>query len=304
MKQRSQALAQVLALPTATASPGVESAASGKALHTLTTLDEQGPNLPVGMVIDGKRSRLFRLRPFKLKQEKALSKLKDAKGIGAGEFVRDALSLMVQTIGPHSFDGMKDGERQLMINSLSMPDVLYLYMYLRHEAMGQEPVRMNIMCRNPKCGIQFEWYGDLGSMDVKVVPDDCLDTSRWYELRDGIALRGERRTKLKLDLIKWDMFCRAEFSKDGVAQMMAVVGSVVGYDGFKDPTLILGVDDLDDMTRFDSAGIIADIEVHTPGPQLDIVPECPNCKAVSRMMLDWSWDNFFSRSAPGTHTPT
>lgn len=275
--------------------PGAEPA---KPQFVVKTLSELGPNLPVGAAAAGERVRPFRVRPYKMKQEKALASLRDdAKGNNIGTFVADALALMLQTVGPHNFDTMKDGQRQLVINQLSMPDVLYLYLYLRYEALGDEPVLMLVRCA--ACTTEFKWYGDLGSMDVKVVEDSKTELVRTYELRDPMMFRGQMVSKLKLGLIKWDVFSRPEFQSRGSMQNATISASIVGVEGHDalPGTFQVASNDLDDMTKFDMSGLIRDIEQNTPGPQLDIEPECPSCQHKQKMMLDWSWDSFFARSA-------
>src|SRR5690349_7308351 len=92
---------------------------SAPQLLSTKSLSELGPNLPVGVATPDGRVRPFRLRPFKMKQEKALARLRDeAKGGNTGGFVADVLAHMLQTVGPHNFDTMKDGDRQLAINQL------------------------------------------------------------------------------------------------------------------------------------------------------------------------------------------
>lgn len=284
------------ALTVVTDESGAESA---QAKFVLKTLGELGPNLPVGVSVQGApRSRAFRVRPYKMKQEKALAVLRDeAKGNNIGSFVSDALALMLQTVGPHNFDGMKDGERQLVINQLSMPDVLYLYLYLRYSALGDEPVVMLVRCQS--CTTEYRWYGDLGSMEVKVVEDDKSDLTRTYELRDPMQFRGKEVSKLKLGLISWNLFSRPEFQSRGSMQNATIMASIVGVHGIDaiPGTFQVGSSDLDDMTKYDMTGLIRDIEVNTPGPQLDVTPECPSCQHKQKMMLDWSWDSFFARSA-------
>lgn len=276
-----------------------DTTAAQPAAFVTKTIAELGSNLPVGIGIAGApRVRPFRVRPYKMKQEKALARLRDeAKGNSIGTFVADALSLMLQTVGPHNFDTMKDGERQLVINQMCMPDVLYMYMYLRYAALGDEPVVMLVRC--PSCSTEYRWYGDLGSMDVKVVESETADLTRPYELRDEMQFRGKTATKLKLGLIKWDTFGRPEFQNRGSMQGAAITASIVGVDGFDTipGTFQVSLDELDDMSKFDMSGLTRDIENNTPGPQLDITPECPACQHKQRMMLDWGWDSFFARSA-------
>jgi len=274
-------------------------AAPAKPKFSLQTLAQLGPNLPIGVSIPGgERSRAFRVRPYKMKHEKALAELRnEAKGVNIGKFVADVLALMLQTVGPHNFDTMKDGDRQLAINQLSMPDVLYLYLYLRYDALGDEPVMMQVKC--PNCSDEYRWYGDLGTLEVKVITDGTSDLTRIYSMRDKMAFRGKEVDKLKLGLIKWDAFQRPEFQKVSSMQNATITASIIGIEGLEyvPGTFQMASDDLDDMSKYDMAGLIRDIEENTPGPQLAVEPQCPTCKYEARMMIDWSWDSFFARSA-------
>jgi len=259
----------------------------------MTTMADLGPSLPVG--IGPERVRTFRLRPFNMGLEKLISQAKDKmKTKTGGTFVRTVLGLMAQTVGPHNFDKMKQVDRELAIGQMSMPDVLYMYLYARHEALVNEPVVMNIVCA--ECSVQYKWYGDLSTMDIKVLTDKAPLTRR-FDLTSPLHVRSKVANHLTLGLIRWDNFCRPEFSNKNSIQSAAITASVCGMEGFDSPAFALLDTDLDDMTKDDMNRVTMDIEEHTPGPQMDITPVCPSCNHEQRMMLDWSWDNFFSRSA-------
>lgn len=259
----------------------------------LVTLGDLGASLPVGVGPD--RVRTFRLRPFNMGLEKELAQAKEKMKVKSGGlFVRTALGLMCQTVGPHNFDKMKQPERELVINSMYMPDVIYLYLYARHVALENEPVTMQIRCMN--CAKEYNWYGDLSSMDVKVM-DPSMPLTRAFELVSPITPRSKTVSKLTLGLIKWESFCKPEFTNKNSIQSAAIHASVAGMEGFDGPVFSLLDNDLDTMSKEDMNRITAEIEENTPGPQMDIQPECPACHFEQKMMIDWSWENFFSRSA-------
>lgn len=283
--------------------PPRETTAPSSTLFEVVTLGQLGANLPMGIVVAGQRVRPFRLRPFKLKQEKAIAKLRDdAKGSTFGKFVCQVMSMMVQTLGPHNFDTMKEHEKMLAVNQLDMPDVIYLYLYLRYEALRNEPVKMHIRC--PACSNEYDWYGDMGTIDVKKVRDDDLDLVTIYKLQDAIEIRSKTISELKLAPIKWGMFSRPGFDQKNSQGALLIQSSIVGAVGIDGPTFMMGDNELDELTKFDMSGITSHIEDHTPGAQLDIDPKCPACNYQSRMMLDWSWEHFFARSAQPTPSTT
>lgn len=305
MKQRYKPERTDLPTPALALVPPVGAAEpQGAPAYVTKTLAEQGPNLPVGVETPDGRVTTFRVRPFKMKQEKLLAQMRDEqKSASIGTFVANTLAMMIQTVGPHNFDAMKDGERQLVINRLTMPDTLYLYLYLRYDALGaDEPVVMLVRC--PTCKAEFKWYGDLGSMDVKAVADNRVDLTRTYTLRDPMQFRGKEVKAVKLGMLQWGALSRPEFQDRASAQDATITASIIGMEGIDaiPGTFQIGSNELDDMTKFDMAGLVRDIEEHTPGPQLDITPECPACKNSHKLMLDWSWNSFFARSPRPSHS--
>lgn len=283
-------------------SPDQENAAKAESGWVLTTLAELGSNLPVGFTSPQGRVRPFRCRPFRMKEERSLAKMKDeGKGSTLGKFVADVLATMIQTIGPHNFDAMKPNDKMVLLSQMTTADVLYMYMYLRYDAMGPDsPVEMNVKC--VKCSTQHIWRGDLGSLEVRKVPDDIPSMDYQYKLRDPIAVRGKPRDTLVLSPMNWSVFMRPEYNDAGKRETQAVLGSIVGIDGIDAPrgTFRLADAELEEMTKYDLSGIKAQIEERTPGPQMVVRPICPACGFEMAMMLDWGYDSFFSRSAQRT----
>lgn len=291
-------------------SDNVPTAANGfvtaetKSPFTMSELGKLGPNLPVGIMINGKRSRPFRLRPFRLKEEKEIAKLRqDAKAMTIGKFVLQVMSKMLMTIGPHNFDTMKEGERVLALCQLTMADMLYVYLYLRYEALGaDEPVGMKLKC--PNCSGEYQWYGDLGTIEVQVVGDDVQSLDRDFELRDGVILRGEMRKKLKLGPFLWGTFLSPDFQDKSKQNTAVITASIVGVEGIDQNPFRIGDDELDELTKYDLNAVIDNIDNNTPGPKLRLEPTCPTCNYKTAIMLDWGYESFFSRSARVTRTKT
>lgn len=277
------------------------------------TMRELGPQLPVGFVHEGRRVRNFRLRPFRLKDERALSEIREKrKGLTMGEFVASILSHMVQTVGGHAFDMMKDGDRRLVIASLPMADALYMYLYLRADALGiDEPVPLNLQC--PSCRARYKFRADLGSLEVRVVPDSIIDLRRTYTLRDGIDIGGQTRHTLYMEPLKWGAFERREFSASSKAdrEIAVIRHSVVGVEGVDQTPFMLHVEQMEDLTKYDLEGITRDIEDNGPGPQMVIEAKCSGdalelgggCGAEYLAPIEWDYDSLFSRasSQPAKH---
>src|SRR3990172_4165175 len=151
--------------------------ASSDPLWTMTALGDLGPNLPTGIVADGRRSKLFRFRPYRMKEEKQLGEIRDkTKGMSMGQLVNEVLGLMVQTVGPHTFDTLSPVEKRLIIGSMIMTDALYMYVYLRHEAMYGEPLELTVNC--PFCRSQSTLPGDLQTLEIRQMAPEIIDLRR------------------------------------------------------------------------------------------------------------------------------
>lgn len=266
-----------------------------------TSLKELGSSLPCGILGSGGRSRTFRLRPFRMKEERELSKLRDgANSLTFGTFVSEVLSMMIQTVGPHTFDTISAAQRKLVLSQMEMADVLYMYLYLRYEAMGsEEPVVLPIMC--PNCHHQFRVDADLGTLEVKVVPDSTADLRRLCKLRDGLVIQGAMRDTVWLAPLKWSVSDSPMFNAGSASIALIVQSSIVGANGVNLNPFIISDPELDEMTKRDIEIISADINNNTPGPVMAVKSDCPKCKNQLVKMLDWGYDSFFSKSSPVIH---
>ncbi len=263
-----------------------------------TTLAELGSNMPVGILAGDKLVKPFRLRPFRLKEEKELGALREGtKGMTFGQFTSGVLSKMLISAGPYAFDGMKEQERRLAISQMVMADVLYMYLYLRYEALGaDEPVVMRCVC--PACRHDFKMPADLGSLEVRVVPETAVDLRRRYQLRDSIEIQGKERKLLYLRPINWGVMEDKSFALDNqaVREAKTLSASIVGCEGPVTNPLVISDNDLELMTKYDMEGIKSDIEENTPGPIMVLNSECPACKVPFQQMINWTYESFFTRS--------
>ena len=271
------------------------------------TLGEYGPNLPIGVLSGGKeRVKPFRLRRFSTKIELEIGEIrKKSKKMRLSNFVSSCLSLLVQTIGPHNFDTLEDKARKLILSELLFPDVLYLWMYLRHDAMEGEPLVMNVQC--PRCnfgGADSPPVGfDMSTLDVRVLPIDCVDLRMPYVLRRGIEVRKQEYNELQIAPFSWATFDDADFANqsDAKREAMMVRNSIVGINGFdnKGP-LVITEEEIGTMSKFDKEGLIRHIEDMTPGPQMVAELDCPDCGNGLYQQIDWTYENFFRRRSPAT----
>lgn len=259
------------------------------------TLAELGANLPCGVVSAGQRVKPFRLRPWRLKDEKHLGQLRDKRGQRVGAFATEVLAYMVQTVGPHAFDAMAPVERKMVLSGMYMADILYMYLYLRYEALGSdEPVPMMLVC--PHCRQQSRFDADLGSMEVETVSEGALDL-RWIDqLRDGIEIEGQMRQNLWLQPLVWSSVEGLDMGA-GARAVPYIQASICGAEGCSRNPFAITESELDEMTKFDMEGLATSIGSRAPGPVMIIKTDCPKCRLELTQMLDWGYDSFFSRTS-------
>lgn len=265
-------------------------------VYETTTLKELSNNLPIGILQGDVRSCVFRMRKFIGKYEREIAEMRKRKrGIGFGDFATEVLVKMVHTVGPHNFDELNESQRRLELHKMCFADVLYMWLYLRYETLGEdEPVVLDITC--PSCSHAFTFYADLGSLEVKVAPELVADLRSIYELRDGIPIKGENRYSLWVAPMTWGAAIHDKLI--GVANELAIIrASVCGAEGDNLVPFRLTQAALDEMTKYDLEGLKDHIAADSPGPVMAVEADCERCNQQIARSLDWGWDGFFSRQA-------
>jgi hypothetical protein len=267
------------------------------------TLGELGPNLPVGVNVGpNARAHNFKLRPFVFKREREISEAKEAlKNATFGEFVTVIMSIMVHSIGAKSFDNMKEGERQLYLSMMNMADVMYMYVWLRYDAMGpDEPVKVAPSC--PRCDTTLESDAILSSMEVKIIPDSITDLSYPMILRDGVEVRGSVLRVFKNMPMRWGTAANPEYgsTSGAVREGLIIRESIVKAEGDASEPFVLTEDDLDNVSKFDLETCKRVIEKESPGPKMSLDMSCHKCKLKFKQPINWEYNSFFSRGAQAT----
>ena len=103
------------------------------------TLQELGPNLPIQTKLNGQyvKDRSFSFIEWDMELEEKLSKLQ-AKSKNIGTFINQMLCTVLDNFCGIDFQSLKDHEKTLMINQLEYTNVMYMYIYLRVEELGEE----------------------------------------------------------------------------------------------------------------------------------------------------------------------
>jgi len=141
-----------------------------------TTMAELGDKMPIG-ILDGE-GRLHKdivTKPWKTRDERELGK-KLGSDAQISDHVPIVIANMCSRIGPHNMDTLDDPQKSLIVSTMYMADVFYLYALLRMKAMGPR-LPLTVNCPRGGCGVTFPYIGDLTSVEVVAV-DDIDDRPR------------------------------------------------------------------------------------------------------------------------------
>ena len=264
----------------------------------ITTLEDLGPNLPIGFANGNEFLKEFEFKTWKFKEEKQIGKIREnAKGLTVGEFVRHLMSVMLIRIGPHlDFQSLSDPEKTVILSQMYMPDMLYSYIWLRVHSLGPE-LPMKLKC--PTCKYEFDYEVDLKTLEVKVLLEP-KKLKKEINLKDGFQIHKELRKKLTIRPPLWSIMDDPQIARSdnpGERDAAMIKGSVVGAEGLENgkPIAILDTD-LDEMSKFDIVTTVAAIE-DTPGPNMVLEADCPKCKTKFFQMIEWFYDSFFTISS-------
>jgi hypothetical protein len=268
----------------------------------LTTFREWGQRLPVGLLRGGQLHRDFKFRRWTFEQERKLEGLRkqqDPKGrerpLTLVEFTGAVLAEMLVAFGPYGDFGELDSEERLLILSQAWTaDLLYAWLSLRCEALG-ETLKIPVACPAGMCGNEWTITADLLETDVRVVktPDEL--TYR-YKLRDGIELGKKTEHDLVIQAPRWySMSAVVPSGQVNIGEVkFRIASSAVRMAGN-----VEGVPEaaLNTMTKWDIERFTRSVDDNSPGPELVLEASCPRCRTRLREALDWSWDFLFSAAS-------
>lgn len=265
-----------------------------------TTLKELGNNLPVLPYQQGKplEKRSFSFFEWDMEMEEKVSDIKK-KSKTTGDFVSGVLATLVSDICGYDFAEMKDPEKKLMLHQLEFPNIMYLWVALRYEEVGED-LTLDVTC--PACmKMNKEFQCDIGDMEISV-KDAEHNRDFEYELKKPIVIGDHTITGLKVDVSKWsaldgkesDIMSNAAKLKKSIFESSIV--SCLSADG-----PIEGFVDMDQVIRKlkkrDMEKLMRETLLNNGGPELVIGGKCVHCDAEWVKPLDWSYEYFFDSSS-------
>lgn len=267
-------------------------------LYRTVSFGEQGPRLPVGILVGDIYHRDIAVRPFRLREEKSIGEYRTkTKALTAGKLVSHLLATLCTRLGPHDFESMNVSDRMLAVSSMELGDVLYAYIYTRKEALGTQ-FAMGLTC--PNCRHNFVQDFNIDDIDVITLnADTAVDRTKHYELRDGLVTANKTYRKFTLGPLLWWSMDMPEIAgvnglNPALRDLILLRAAITGADG---ETMRFSDGDLEELSLYDKSGLVGLLSDNLPGPQLIASMICEKCGTEFYQQIDWSYDDFFNRSS-------
>lgn len=279
-------------------------------LFSKTTLGDLGAKLPVYR-LDSKKLPItdlsFSFHTWDMEMEEKLSERAE-KSKSVGLFINEMMCMLLDQFCGQDFQALDSSNKTLMMNQLDMPNMMYLYIYLRVEVLGSD-YRLNLTCPAARCGKEIKDYVvNLEGVDVHTKEFDyeagvpIHHRTVKYELVRPITLNDKIITAFEYDVSKWDYMERSD-SKDGSTagslKKFMLKSSISGFfageekiQGYLDPKAVM-----QKMQKVDIEKSIRLITENNAGPTPVLEGECPHCQVKWSKVLDWSYRSFFDSSS-------
>lgn len=255
-----------------------------------TTFGAWGRRMPIGILRGGKLHKDFAFRRWTSKQDRELEEVRANSGaMSVQEFVGKVVCHMLTQLGPwQDFQGLPESERLAITNQMYLGDVMYLYVWLRIEALGQ---RIVFRMRCPGCKKLFKMVADLRQTDVSAVesPDTLIKS---LKLKDGIEVGETLEHNILVHPPQWIAMgsVKADTTNQHDVKTQIILSSLrqIGESVHPPAPQVL-----DTLTKYDLEMLTRVIDDMNPGPDLTLEARCAKCGVEFKSPLEWSWSFFF-----------
>ena len=256
------------------------------------TLGEWGKQLPVGFLDGDKFNREFALRDLNFGVEREIQKGRPKESSRTlGSDTGYILSKLLTSLGGQKLDPDKPAEAQALLAKCWLADVMYMWIWARYMSCGDD---LEIPFPCPYCDRVEDPPAKYGMKGFDVNTAEKVDElSHAYALKTPIEVRGQLVSVLRLQPPTWSIYMTAS-ADDGEQDARVLTSIICGTD--KHESILLTDAEINRLRRPDYVGIKSWADKLTFGPKLLIEHECssPQCKKTGKLLLNWSYDSFFS----------
>lgn len=261
-----------------------------------TTLGLYGYSLPIGVEMGTPPTLMkdFSFRPFRLIEERMIEEeLKKKRQSGPAEAVLTTLKVMLTSFAGVDFTSASEKEKLSLLSSAYMTDILFAYLVLRVEALGEE---LEAPCVCPNCSTSWKWSADLNDLELKV--SDSVPTCE-VKLRSPIRLGEKEVSEIRLCPPSWSTLLGIKSGGSDSALKRGILLSsirelLIDGDWVRRP---LPPQILDQLTKRDSETLMKLIDSDFPSIDLSVETECPSCAQRGVETIQWNHAFIFSSSS-------
>lgn len=270
-------------------------------------LKKWGARMPIGKLVNGVLVKDFSLRELLHPLEKSLGKYKAANQHKAyNNVMSKVLALMLTKFGNKAFEHnptdteQEEASAMLDVGRLTMPDVIYIYIYARIQELGTE-LFYPFVHETKSCKHVGRAKYDLEDLDV-IVCDDPERLTQVVDLVHGLAGRdGSRKMKVFVQPMLWFDMCSDEAKEAQTEETLlelhmvdkSTLVEISGGDG-KVVKVPLAESELASLRKIDIGRIGTAISDLSLGARLVSEGKCPGCKEDYFQAVDASYESFFS----------
>jgi hypothetical protein len=217
-------------------------------------------------------------------------------------YVSSVLAVMCTSIGGHDFTDKDILQKEILIGQMSLPDVLYAYVWIRVQAMGEE---LDLNLTSPYSKSTFDWVGDLRTVMVKSVEKPGAEF--WtYTLRNPFEIRKTKVSKLVLGPQTWNVVeeLNPGTATDATVKVESIKSAIYSVPEIGEGPIMLMDSDLAGMGKRDIEGLARAIDLNGMGPIMQLEVEDPTIPAPEGVPMktfltgiDWKYDHFFVGSS-------
>jgi len=263
------------------------------------TIREVGKTLPIGMIdAQGNRHRDFELVRWDAELEEHLGEIMERESeMNLFAYTSEVIGASLSRLGSIDVRKLKRSERRLLVRRMYLADVLFIYLWIRIEGLGNQFRISEFTCSS--CGKKIQNFtADLNSIEVKVLADI---PKRKVILDGGVNFANGVRKVAHVGPVFWSFL--EDLSSMGNAwkvKMASINNALISLDGVEGPAHLTPAH-FRSMSPRDVNKLVAEIDECGGGPVMelsDVHGGDGGCGRRFTYAIPWTYDRFF---APSSH---